>query len=101
MLDARDLYRFYHAETAETFALRGVSMRVGTGEIVAVTGPSASGKSTLLACLAGLDDPDGGTVTVAGERMSRRPEAARARLRSQHVGVLLQSANLIEHLDVR
>jgi putative ABC transport system ATP-binding protein len=99
-LDARELYRFYHAETEETFALRGVSLAVEAGEIVAVTGPSGSGKSTLLACLAGLDDPDGGTVSVAGERMSRRPEAVRAQLRARHVGVLLQSTNLVGHLDV-
>ncbi|MDQ1519017.1 MAG: putative transport system ATP-binding protein [Actinomycetota bacterium] len=99
-LDARELYRFYHAETEETFALRGVSLAVEAGEIVAVTGPSGSGKSTLLACLAGLDDPDGGTVTVAGERISRRPEAVRAQLRARHIGVLLQSTNLVGHLDV-
>ena len=78
-LEARELYRFYHAETEETFALRGVSMSVEAGEIVAVTGPSGSGKSTLLACLAGLDDPDGGTVFVAGERMSR-PAACTTRV---------------------
>jgi putative ABC transport system ATP-binding protein len=70
------------------------------GEMVAVVGPSGSGKSTLLACLAGLDDPDGGTVRIAGERMSRRPEAERARLRAVSIGMLLQSGNLLEHLSV-
>jgi putative ABC transport system ATP-binding protein len=100
-IEARDLYRFYHAETEETIALRGVSLAVAPGEVVAITGPSGSGKSTLLACLAGTDEPDGGTVSVGGERMTRRPEAARARLRARRVGVLFQQSNLIDHLDVR
>ncbi|HST17358.1 MAG TPA: ABC transporter ATP-binding protein [Gaiellaceae bacterium] len=100
-LEARDLYRFYHAGDDETLALRGVSLSVDGGEVVAVVGPSGSGKSTLLACLAGLDEPDGGMVRVNGERLSRRPEQERARVRSRSIGVLFQSANLLAHLDVR
>ncbi len=99
-LEARSLHRFYHAGDDEVFALRGVSIAVEAGEMVAVTGPSGSGKSTLLACLAGLDDPDGGTVFVAGERLSRRPEPERAAIRARSIGMLFQSANLIEHLTV-
>lgn len=99
-IEARSLYRFFHAGDDEVLALRGVSMRVEGSEIVAVVGPSGSGKSTLLACLAGLDDPDGGQVSVAGEVMTRRPEKDRAALRARAVGVVLQSDNLIGHLDV-
>ncbi|MFB8353012.1 ABC transporter ATP-binding protein [Streptomyces niveus] len=99
-LAARDLYRFFRAGEEETLALRGVAMEVRRGETVAVIGPSGSGKSTLLACLAGLDEPDGGVVHVGGERISHRPEAERARVRAHRVGVLLQSGNLIPHLDV-
>jgi putative ABC transport system ATP-binding protein len=68
--------------------------------MVAILGPSGSGKSTLLACLAGLDEPDGGTVRIAGERITRRSEAERARVRARGVGVLLQAGNLLEHLSV-
>jgi putative ABC transport system ATP-binding protein len=100
-IDARDLYRFYHSgDDDETLALRGVSLTVEPGEMIAVVGPSGSGKSTLLACLAGLDDPDGGAVHVAGERMSRRPEAVRARIRARGIGILLQSGNLFDHLSI-
>jgi putative ABC transport system ATP-binding protein len=99
-IEARDLYRFFHAGGEETLALRGVSLAVEAGEMVAVVGPSGSGKSTLLACLAGLDEPDGGTVAVAGEIMSRRPEYERAALRSRRIGMLFQSANLLETFTV-
>ena len=100
VLEATDLYRFFHAGDDETLALRGVSLRVEAGEVVAVTGPSGSGKSTLLACLAGLDEPDGGTVRLAGETLSRRSEPDRAALRARHIGMLFQSGNLLEHLTI-
>ena len=100
-LEARNLYRFFRAGEEETLALRGVSLTVNPGSIVAVLGPSGSGKSTLLGCLAGLDEPAGGTVFVRGERVSHRPESERAKIRARRIGVLLQSGNLIQHLDLR
>jgi putative ABC transport system ATP-binding protein len=100
LLHADRLYRFFHAGDDETLALQGVSLNVDAGEVVAVTGPSGSGKSTLLACLAGLDEPDGGAVWVGGERLSRRPEEERARLRARRIGVLFQQFNLVGHVSV-
>jgi putative ABC transport system ATP-binding protein len=100
LLEAESLYRFFHAGDDETLALQGVSIAVEGGEVVAVTGPSGSGKSTLLACLAGLDEPDGGMVRVDGERLSRRSEEERARVRSRRIGVLFQQANLVGHISV-
>jgi putative ABC transport system ATP-binding protein len=99
-LEAHELYRFFHTTTEETMALRGVSMTVARGEMVAIVGPSGCGKSTLLHCLCGLDEPDGGYVSIEGIRLSRRTEAERGRLRAQLIGVLLQSGNLFDHLDV-
>ena len=100
-LQAQNLYRFFRAGEEETLALRGVSLTVEGGETVAVVGPSGSGKSTLLACLAGLDEPEGGVVTVGGQRLSHRPEPERARIRARRIGVLLQTGNLLAHLDIR
>jgi putative ABC transport system ATP-binding protein len=99
-LEARDVYRFFHAGDEEVLALRGVSLAVAPGEFVALVGPSGSGKSTLLSCFAGLDDPDGGAVRILGERLSHRPESERSRLRGELIGILLQSGNLLEHLTV-
>lgn len=100
VLEARSLYRFFHAGEDETLALQGVSLALEPGDLVAVTGPSGSGKSTLLACLAGLDEPDGGSVIVDGTRLSRRPEEERARIRGARIGMLFQQANLVGHLSV-
>ena len=100
VLEAVDLYRFYHAEEEETLALRGVSLYVEEGELVAVMGPSGCGKTTLLACLAGLDEPDGGYVMLNGSRLTRRPEPERAARRGADIGILLQSNNLIGHLSI-
>jgi putative ABC transport system ATP-binding protein len=100
-LRARTLYRFFRAGEEETLALQGVSLSLRAGELVAVVGPSGSGKSTLLACLAGMDEPDGGTVVVGGQRISHQPEPVRTRLRARMIGLLFQSANLLEHLTVR
>jgi putative ABC transport system ATP-binding protein len=68
----------------------------GTQDIV----PDPHQVEIALACIAGLDEPDGGHADVAGQRMSRRPEAERARFRAKHIGILRQSDNLFEHLTV-
>lgn len=100
VLEAFDLYRFFHTPESETLALRGVSLRLNEGELVALVGPSGSGKSTLLACLSGLDEPDGGHVELLGERLTRRTEAERARRRGADIGILMQSRNLFPSLSV-
>jgi putative ABC transport system ATP-binding protein len=98
---ARDVTRRYGEGDTAVDALRGVSVDIAPARATAVMGPSGSGKSTLLNLLAGLDDPDGGAVAVAGEPLSHRPPPAQARVRGRLIGILTQTSGLVEHLDVR
>lgn len=78
--------------------LNGVSLSVGPGEVVAFTGASGSGKSTLIAVAALLQQPDDGTISIAGHDASDASDAERTALRRNHVGVIYQSANLLPSL---
>ena len=78
--------------------LDGVSLTVDADEVVAVLGRSGSGKSTLLNLLGGLDSPDGGRITVAGEDMTGRARRL-PRIRLRHVGFVFQQFQLIEELS--
>ena len=100
LLIAWDLVKSYRTSDAEQAVLRGVSMTVELGEWVAIMGPSGCGKSTLLHLLGGLDDPDGGTVLLGHDQVSRLKVAARAVLRRQKVGYIFQQYNLVPHLNV-
>ena len=100
LLTARDLVKSYRTGDTEQAVLRGVSMTVESGEWVAIMGPSGCGKSTLLHLLGGLDDPDGGGVSIGEVEVGTLKVAARAILRRQKVGYVFQQYNLVPHLDV-
>jgi len=75
--------------------LTGVSLSVAQGQTVALTGPSGSGKSSLLMVAAGLEKPTSGSITVAGTDITRMGEDGLARFRLGRVGVVFQSFHLI------
>ena len=79
-------------------ALRGISLTVAAGELVAVMGQSGSGKSTLLTCAGGLDTPTSGEVSVDGVVLSTLDRAGLAALRRRSVGYVFQDFNLIPGL---
>jgi putative ABC transport system ATP-binding protein len=95
VLQARGVVRAYGA----TPALRGVTLDVEEGEILAVTGPSGCGKSTLLHCLAGIMRPDSGEVVYRGTRIDSLSETRRSRLRRGEFGVLFQFGQLVAELS--
>jgi len=75
--------------------LTGISLSVAQGQTVALTGPSGSGKSSLLMVAAGLEKPSSGSITVAGTDITRMGEDGLARFRLGRVGVVFQSFHLI------
>ena len=87
-----------HKSFDDNEVLKGVSLNVESGEVVALLGRSGSGKSTLLRCLNGLEVIDSGRIEISGHTMDYEPKRLRA-LR-QDVGIVFQSYNLFPHLSV-
>lgn len=79
--------------------LRGLNMRVGRGERVAIVGPSGSGKSTLLSVLAGLETPTSGRVVVAGQDYAGLSQAELTAHRGANIGIIFQSFHLLAGLN--
>ena len=94
ILEAKDLFRSFGA----TPALRGASVSVSAGELLAVMGPSGSGQSSLLHCLAGILRPDSGEIRFRGQRTDTLGEQARSTLRRDHFGFVFQFGQLVPEL---
>jgi macrolide transport system ATP-binding/permease protein len=87
--------RTYHVGDVDVHALRDVSLTINAGEFVAIVGASGSGKSTLMAVLGCLDRPSGGSYFFEGVDVAQLDEPDRARLRSERLGFVFQSFNLL------
>jgi putative ABC transport system ATP-binding protein len=96
VLQARNVSLSY----GDTPALVAVDLALVAGESVALMGPSGSGKSSLLHCLAGVLKPDSGEVTALGRRIDTLSEAARAAFRLQQLGMVFQFGSLIAELTL-
>ena len=94
-LECRALVKSFHQGPALLPVLRGIDLRVGQGERVAVLGRSGSGKSTLLHILGGLADPDSGEVRIDGSLVGPLSPEARARLRNRRMGFVYQFHHLL------
>jgi putative ABC transport system ATP-binding protein len=95
---ARDVFKIYKEGLIETVALRGASLELARGRLTSLVGPSGSGKSTLISLLAGLALPSAGQIVIGGQDITRLDEAQRGRLRSERIGLVFQSGNLIPFL---
>jgi polar amino acid transport system ATP-binding protein len=94
MISVQDIHKSF----GNLNVLRGVSLTVQQGEVVALIGRSGSGKSTLLRCLNGLEKVDSGYIAVAGHELGE--DKTRIRAMRQDVGMVFQSYNLFPHLTV-
>jgi putative ABC transport system ATP-binding protein len=101
VVSARGLTRVYGEGEAAVHALRGVDLDIARGRLTAVMGPSGSGKSTLMHLLAGLDRPDGGTVSIAGVDVTGLGDAGLTEMRREHIGFIFQFFNLLPMLTAR
>lgn len=99
VISLSDVFKSYGQGTALTPVLRGVSLDIAAGEVVAMVGQSGSGKSTLLNIIGSLDTWDKGTVKVLGVDYAEAREKRLARMRNDDIGFVFQSFNLLDHLS--
>jgi putative ABC transport system ATP-binding protein len=95
LIDLADVRLTLGEGDVRTEILKGVSLRLEPGESVAVLGPSGSGKSSLMAIVAGLERADSGSVRLAGQNIGPLNEDALARLRGRSLGIILQAFHLL------
>ncbi len=87
--------KVYSRADYEVVALDNITISIPTGEFFCLMGPSGSGKSTLLHLIAGIDSPTGGEISVLGEQISELSERDLAKWRSENIGYVFQTFNLI------
>ena len=95
LIQVRGLDKTYQRGSEELHVLQGLNLDVDTGDFVAFMGPSGSGKTTLLNLLGGLDLPSAGSITVAGDEITRMSARRLTAWRARHVGFVFQMYNLI------
>lgn len=99
VLEARDVRRAFRQGPIDLEVLRGVNLRVASGERIAIIGASGSGKTTLLQILGGLDRPTTGSVLVAGQDIHSLAEKARGDLRNRTLGFIYQFHHLLQEFS--
>src|SRR5262249_25242258 len=95
LIALRDIRKTYHLGEVDVPVLKGISLNVAHGELVALMGASGSGKSTLMNLLGCLDRPTSGEYWLNGQEISRFSAGERARVRKSTIGFVFQSFNLL------
>ncbi|MEL7032130.1 MAG: ABC transporter ATP-binding protein [Pseudomonadota bacterium] len=95
LIETKGLTKLYGRGTGVIRALDGVDLNIATGEFVAVVGASGSGKSTLMNMLGGLDKPDEGTISIAGQSLAGMSKRALAYFRNETIGFVFQQFQLL------
>jgi ABC-type lipoprotein export system ATPase subunit len=99
IIEVEDLVKTYRSGGVEVPALRGVSLRVQRGEMLAIMGTSGSGKTTLLNCISGLDHFDSGTVRIEGVDLASLSNRQKTSYRAHNMGFVFQTYNLLPVLS--
>ena len=100
MIDLRGIVKAYETDAGPFLALKGIDLKVGEGEFVAVVGKSGSGKSTLINMFTGIDHPTKGEVIVANTPIRRLDEGQMAQWRGKHMGIIFQFFQLLPTLTI-
>ncbi|HSP30540.1 MAG TPA: ATP-binding cassette domain-containing protein, partial [Halomonas sp.] len=100
MLEFHQVHKTYATPQGPLRVLEDVSLSLAQGQSLALMGESGSGKSTLLHLAAGLDLPDQGYITLAGQKVASLSEPARAKLRREQLGLVFQQFHLVPSLTV-
>lgn len=100
MIDMQAVSKIFRTDLVETHALRSFTLKVDTGEFVAVTGHSGSGKTTLLNVAGLLEEFDAGNYTLDGLDVTRLSDNERSRIRNEKIGFIFQGFNLIPDLNI-
>ena len=99
IIQALGVHKTYEADETPVYALRGVSLDVPRGEMVAIMGPSGCGKTTLLNCLSGLDTIDAGEIHIEGVNLGTLADKEKTTYRALRMGFIFQTYNLLPVLS--
>ncbi len=95
VISLEDIHKVYSMGEVDVHALRGVSIKINSGEFVSIVGPSGSGKSTLMNIIGCLDKPTGGNYFIEGQNVVNLEKDRLAEIRNQKIGFVFQSFNLL------